>query len=339
MSTRNGAVATALAALALVGAQYAFAGNELFHTWQYALALAILAVSLLVYVAGALRGEDGRIGRFVAVAALGALIALAAGLSSGLLGPDTLSVARVPGTVAPLPELGAAAFFSTVDPQALANGNAVVAVRRLHHTDIVVGRGGPKFLGSILLFLDPRPAAYVEATGARGRLTITQPSGSSFLSPVLLFSERQSIAGEQHPVDAFALPGRGLTVKVVYFFPSQTQRLHARVAGVPALLYDVFETSTQRPLGIGLGTSGEPVDVAAVRLRATVGTYPALVIASAPHPIAFAMGCVLAMLGLSAALAFLVKDHAGVVEAVRHEEQHRDREHRVRPRHQESETP
>ena len=304
MSSRVTAIGAAVVALALVAAQDVVPAFEPFHQWQYALALAILAWVLCAYAAGALRGSDGSDGKAVGLAVVGALVVLAAGLASGLLGPDTTRVVRAPGTVAPLPDVRGAAFFGSADAAAIERGDASVVLRRRSHKDIVVTPGERKFLGASVLLLEPRSAAYIEATDAAGnRLTITQPSGPSFLSPVLLFRDEQMIAGATHRIDAFTLPARRRVFKVVYFSAAQLTAVRPtseRVAG-PALLYAASDAQTGRPLGIILGASGVPVRLADVRLRAVLGSSPALVIASAPHPYALFVGIALFVIGLGAA--------------------------------------
>ena len=302
MSSRIAALGAAAAAVMLVAAQVAVPAFEPFHQWQYALALAVLGWVLVTYAAGALRGRDGSDGKPLGVAAGGALILLVAGLGAGLLGPDTLRVARAPGTVAPLPEIGGAAFFGSADAASIERGDASVVLRRRNHLDVVVTPGARKFLRASVLLLEPQVAAYVEATDARGeRLTITQPSGTSFLSPVLLFRDEQTIAGAKHKIDAFTLPARGRAVKVVHFSAGQVAAVRAEGAGKPALLYAAFDSKTGRPLGIIIGASGEWVRLADVRMRAHLGSYPALVVASAPHPYALILGLGLFVFGLVAA--------------------------------------
>ena len=62
----------------------------------------------------------------------------------------------------------------------------------------------------------PRNVVYVEARDPRGnRLTITQPTGTVFLSPVLLMQHRQTIAGMDLPFDSFNVPAARRVVKAV----------------------------------------------------------------------------------------------------------------------------
>jgi hypothetical protein len=331
VNTRFAALFAELVACALVIAQIVFPGNALFHTWQYALALAVVAWLLITSASRSRRV-------LFLISLLGALIVIADGFASGLLGPDTQRIARAPGTVAPLPDLGAAAFFSSATPQSLVKGDAVITIRRLHHLDIIVAAGARKFLGALLLTADAMPVAFVEAFDDGGNhLTVTQPTGTAFLSPFLLFRTRQEIAGEAHPVDGFALPGGSRTVKVVYFTPADVTRLHVAVppsaVGQPAILYDVFDAASNHSLGIGVAASGVQTEIGGVRLEATLGTYPQLVISSAPHPYVLILGLFLIVVGLAG--SFLQPDDGAMRESKRHEEEHGQGEHDVGARGQE----
>lgn len=331
MKTRLAAVFAELLACALVIAQIVFPGNALFHTWQYALALVVVAWLLITSASRSRRVLFG-------VSLLGALIVIADGLASGLLGPDTERLARAPGTVAPLPDVGAAAFFSSATPQSLAKGNAVITIRRRNHLDILVTGGARKFLGARLLTADAKPVAYVEAFDDGGNhLTVTQPTGTAFLSPFVLFRARQEIAGGMHPVDGFALPGGNRTVKVVYFTSDDVTRLHVAVppsaTGQPAILYDVFDAPSNHSLGIGVAASGVETEIGGVRLRTTLGTYPQLVIASAPQPYVLILGLFLIVAGLAG--SFLQPDDGAMRESKRHEEEHGEGQQHVGARGQE----
>jgi hypothetical protein len=312
-------------ACALVLAQIAFPGNALFHAWQYALALAVAAWLLIAAASRAGRS-------LLALSLFGALIVVADGLASGLLGPDTQRIARAPGTITPIPDIGAAAFFASATPESIAGGRSIITLRRRNHLDVLVRPGSRKFLGALLLTGEPMPVAYVEAFGEGGNhLTITQPTGSAFLSPFLLFRTPQEIAGGTHFVDGFALPAINRTVKTVYFTPADVTRLHLQLPpsaeGQAAILYDVFDVKANRSLGIGVAASGVETEIGGVRLRATLGTYPQLVIASAPQPYVLILGLSLSVVGIAG--SFLQPNHRAVRESKRHEEEHGDGEHRV----------
>jgi hypothetical protein len=302
VNPRTLSLIAALLACALVVAQFVYAGAAVFHTWQYATALAILAWMLIAQGVREMRESGG--GRLMAVALLGVVIVVADGMASGLLGPDTERVTRAPGSILPVPGLGAA-VFSSADPQTIASGSASITLRRRDRSEIAITPGSRKFFGALMLFVEPIPAAYVEAFDASGNhLTITQPNGGSFLSPVLLFQEKQAIAGQQHPVDGFAIPAAKRTLKVVYLTAGDVARLHVPLApGAaprPAILYDVFDLSGNHSLAIGVAQSGDETTLASVRLRSTLGHYPELVIASVPEPYVLLLGLLLFASGIGA---------------------------------------
>lgn len=301
MTSRLTAVGVGLVCIGLVAAQDVVPLTGFFHTWQYAAALALGAFVLIAYVNGALRGQDGALGKRIALAAGGALIATVVGIVSGLLGPDTQTVSHAPGTVAPIPDIRAAAFFTPVDAKSIATGGAHVIIRRPNRVDIDVGPGDRKFLQSSVLLLQPSVAAFVEAYDSDGnRLTITQPTNPSFLSPVLLFPNTQPIAGRDLPFDTFAIPAMHRVVKAVYLPPNMTENLRVpeEDVGKPAVLYAVDDESG-KSLGLGVDPEGTEVRLAGVRMRASIGTYPKLLIASAPQPFVLAGGIALFLAGLA----------------------------------------
>ncbi len=301
MSARGVALAVALLAIGLVLAQDLYPQSALYHTWQYALALAIALVVLLAYANGARRGGDGAIGKRLSLAVLGAAGVALAGLASGLLGPDTASVIGTPGTVNPIPALGAAAFFAPADAQAIAHGSGAVTLRRRGAAEVTLGGRARRVLGESLVYLEPRPAAYVEAYDERGaHLTITQPTNPSFLSPVLLFRDQQRIGAISVPFDTFAAPARKRVLRALYFTARDLERFQHAAAAVPrdrpALVVSVADDAG-RPLGITLIPSGTDTAVAGLRVRATLGSYPALAIAAAPPTWALGAGIGLFVLG------------------------------------------
>ena len=300
MNARFVALAVAVIAIGLVVAQIAAPATPLYHTWQYALALALALTVLGAYANGARKGEDGVAGKRLLVTIAGAAIVALAGLASGLLGPDTATVAGTPGTVTPIPALGVAAFFSAADAGAVARGDASVTLRRRNGTAVAVESGGRKLLGESLVYLDAQPAAAVTAFDAHGaHLTVTQPNAASFLSPVLLFREKQRIGEQRVPFDTFATPAQHRVFRVLYFTPEQLRAFrHAAIdAKQPALVVTAADDHG-RPLGITLAASGTDVTLAGVRLRVTLGTYPALAIAAAPQPWAIVLGLLLFAAGL-----------------------------------------
>ena len=301
MSARVSALFVAAIAIALVLAQIVSPQSALYHTWQYALALTIALVVVLAYANGARRGGDGTTGKRLAIAMLGAAIVDVAGLAAGLLGPDTATLIGTPGTVAPMPALGAAAFFAPADAAVLARGGAGVVLRRKNAPEIALAGGARRILGESTLYLEQRPAAFVEAWDERGHhLTITQPNNTSFLSPVLLFRERQRIGRLDIPFDTFATPALHRVIRALYFTPSDLADFRHDVADRthPALVLTEADDAG-KPLGITLAASGKDVVLGGVRVRATIGEYPALAVASSPPPWALIAGIVLFVAGLA----------------------------------------
>ncbi len=299
--TRWAALVLALASIAAVLAQDVAPAWAGYHTWQYAALLVAGAAGVTSFVLGARRGEDGEVGKRLVLAMLGALVIVTAGLGSGLLGPDTETVERAPGTVAPLPDVGAAAFFPVASAAGIEAGDAHVILRRRNDSEIDLTLGERRIVGATILELAPQPAAYVEARDPGGRrLTITQPTNPSFLSPVLLFPQVVSIAGKSLPADSFATPAIGRQIKAFYF--SKEAAAAAAQHGLrpgASLLFAVDDDGGRlEPGGIGFAQNGEEVALAGVRLRPSLGTYPALVISSVPFPPALWIGGGLFAFGL-----------------------------------------
>jgi hypothetical protein len=218
-----------------------------------------------------------------------------------LLGPDTAIVAGTPGTVVPIPALGAAAFFGAADADTIANASAGVILRRRNAAEIAVGPAAHRVVGESLVYLEPHPAAYVDVYDEHGaHLTVTQPTNASFLSPVLLFRQRQRIGALDVPFDTFATPAVHRVVRALYFTPHDRAQFNRTNANVkqPALILTVAD-DTGRPLGIKLAAPGRDVTIAGIRVRATLGAYPALAVAAAPPTWALIAGVALFVLGLA----------------------------------------
>ena len=300
----KGALFAAACGIVLVGAQYLSPRWTGFHTWQYAALLALVAVTILAAQLGARKQPSAGAGRF-AIAMFGALIVVVAGMASGLLGPDSETIARAPGTVAPLPDVGAAAFFPNVGPDAVARGNQPVILRRRSAGTLEITPGERRYVGTAALETEPHLAAFVEALDLRGNhLTITQPTNAAFLSPVLSFPQTVTVDGRALQVDAFAVPALHRQVKAFYFSPEMTAAVRdPAVTGRPALLFEVEDDAGKHLAhAIGFGPSGAEVTLGGARLRGTIGTYPALVLSAIPSIPATAFGVTLFLVGLIYAL-------------------------------------
>ena len=302
MSSRIAALVVAAIAIGLVLAQDFAPQSALYHTWQYALSLAIALAVIVAYAYGARRGADGVAGRRLLLAMAGAAIVDVAGIASGLLGPDTASIAGTPGTVVPIPSLGAAAFFAQADAAAIARGDAVITLRRRNAGEIALAPSSRRVAGESVLYLEPHSAAYLDVTDDRGaHLTITQPNNASFLSPVLLFHDRQRIGEVEVPFDTFAAPARHRIVRALYFTPRDLAQFGHADANIdrtrPALVLTVADDAG-KPLGITLARSGSEAALGGIRVRATLGSYPTLAVASAPQTWALIVGVALFFAGI-----------------------------------------
>jgi hypothetical protein len=290
MTSRQTALLIAVAAIGLTLAQDVRPGLDLYHTWQYAAAMTIAIILIVAYAWGARSGSDGRAGQWIALGLAGALTVAVGGLLSGLIGPDTITVNGSPGSVTPVPDLAAAAFFSPADPQTIARGDATVSLRRKGADAIAVPAGGRVFLGTSVVYLTSRPAAYIVAHDARGnRLTVTQPTNPTFLSPVLLFPQSQPLKDKSYPLDTFATPGIHRIARALFFSADDAQTFNHLGSRQPALVLSV-DDDNGKSVGLSIVPSGRDVAVGDLHVAATLGTFPQLVVASAPHPAALIIG-------------------------------------------------
>lgn len=301
MNARQTAILVALGAIGLTLAQDVRPGFDLYHTWQYAALMTIAIIVLMTYAASARRGADGAAGRRIAVGIIGALTIAVGGLLSGLIGPDTITVGGSPGTVTPVPDLQAAVFFGSADPETIARGDATVSLRQKGTDPIAVPTGGRLFLGTSILYLTARPAAYIVARDARGnRLTVTQPTNPTFLSPVLLFPQNQPLRDKSYPLDTFAVPGLQRIVRALYFSADDAQTFNRLGSKQPALVLSVNDDSG-KAIGLTIAPSGREAAVGDLHVTATLGTFPQLIVASAPHPALLIIGLLIFIGGVGAA--------------------------------------
>src|SRR5947209_8442679 len=228
----NVLVALAAAVIVMAAAEYVAPGKSLYHYgWYNALFVALAIIALL-------RARSIRTRAAASIVGGTAIVAIAAA-ASGLLGPDTTTVIGAPGASVANGDLGGTLQFPVT---ADASGETVVRlVRGSHATDI----GTRRYIANAVLWQEPRTVVYVEARDRRGnRLTVTQPAGSSFLSPVLLMQSTTQVAGMQVAVDSFTVPAANRTVKAVLFTPQQAVQLHtSRPMSGYALLFAVSDAS------------------------------------------------------------------------------------------------
>jgi hypothetical protein len=300
MTARSTAILVALAAIALTLAQDVRPGLDVYHTWQYAAVLTIAMIVLVSYAWGAWTGDDGPAGRWTALGIAGALAVAGGGLLAGLIGPDTLTVSGSPGTVTPVPDLGAAAFFGPADEQTIARGDAAVTLRRKDAEALSIPPGGRLYLDTSILYLAARPAAYIVARDADGnRLTVTQPTNPTFLSPVLLFPQSQPLRDKTYPLDTFATPGIHRIVRALYFSADDAQTFNHLGVHQPALVLSVSDDAG-KSVGLTIVPSGREMTVGDLHVTATLGTYPQLIAASAPPPALLVVGLLVFVVGVGA---------------------------------------
>ncbi len=266
--------------------------RAVFHSGWYNVALLALIVALVLYARRALRSTEGPQTAALVAIALGAGILGFAGIVNGLFAPDPRTFVGAPGQEIALAEMGGVLAFPSI-----ADSTTPELVRS--HTPVVpVSR--ERYLGSFILRPIPRTVVRVDAYDANGaHLTVTQPTGSVFLSPVLMMESTQEISGLDLPFDSFALPAAHRIVKAVLFSAQQIAALRG-VTGTPApaVLFAV-DDQADRPLphAIRLARSGETIQAGGVRLRGVIATYPAVDVIAAPSLPAVIAGLVLVVGG------------------------------------------
>ena len=288
------AVAFAMLAIALTVIQDVLPARDWYHGWQYITILAIAIVYMVLYAWRVWRQHLPE--QRVALAIIGAIVVATAGLLSGLIGPDTVTVVGTPGTVTPVVDLNAAAFFPVADAQSVARGDAEVTLRSRGAGAAPIGTH-PVPIGLSVVFTQARPAAYIVARDASGnRLTVTQPSNPAFLSPVMLFRQNQDIHGRSFPLDTFAVPALHRVVRVLFFSPADLAAFRhdasVPVSAEPGAILSVSDDAGAQQ-GLTMARSGVETAVGGMRITATLGTYPVLQLASAPQPFALIAGSVL----------------------------------------------
>jgi hypothetical protein len=306
VNPRATAIAFALLAIGLTVAQDLWPARDWYHAWQYTVIVVIAIVVMAAYAWRAWRGGDGPNGKRISLALAGAVAVAVAGLLSGLIGPDSVTVVGTPGTVTPIADLGAAAFFAPADPLTIPRGDATVTLRRRDAAPMTVGPR-PVPIGLWVAFTQSRPAAYVVVRDDRGeRLTITQPTSPAFLSPVMLFRQSQQIHDRAFPLDTFAVPAAHRVVRILYFTPADVATFRRDPAAPaptePAAILSVTDDAgAQR--GITMVASGREAAIGDLHVTITLGTYPVLQLASAPQPFVVLGG--LAVFLLAGAWAFV----------------------------------
>ncbi len=273
--------AAVLAALVVLGVvvEIVIPNRALYHTGWYNVAIAAVGVWAIVRT------------RRIPLVAFGVAAIAFAGIASGLLGADARTIVGAPDTTVRVDEAGGTLAFpaAQIDP-------AVMLVRGRSAQPI----GARRYTATALLRSVPRTVVAIDAFDARGaHATITQPTGSAFLSPVLLMQDSQTIAGLSVPFDTFAVPAAHRIVKAVLLSREQLASMpNTTAARGPAVIFDVEdETGASIPHGIGIASDGQLVELAGLRLRPRVLTYPAVEVISIPDLAVVAAGLLAILIG------------------------------------------
>lgn len=259
----------------MVVAQDASPGSAVFHYGWYN-ALAIVLFVLAAWRLRVLRKTHAQALPALTAAVFGGAIVVFSGVASGLMGPDTHTVIGAPGASVRDDDAGGSFVFPL-------QGTTVQFQRG--RSSVAIG-SGRRYSGGFVFWQQPRTVLAIDAADARGNhLTITQPTNASFLSPVLLMQQRTTIDGMDVAFDSFSVPALQRNVKAVLFSEQQAAQLHTDppIVGEPAILFAVA-TNADRVVrnGIGIAPSGMQKSIGDLRLSATVTSYPAIVVASAP---------------------------------------------------------
>lgn len=268
------AIALVLTAAAWI--EVALPGRNLYHAGWFNVALAALVV---ICLAGARK-------RNLAMA-LGAAVVGCAAIANGLFAPDNHTVVGAPGQRVRVDDLGGSLAFPFTQP-----GGGLQKVEFL----------GPP-LTTFVLRESARTVVYVEARDPRGNhLTVTQPSGSAFLSPVLLMQQQQQIAGLTLPFDSFAVPAVHRIVKAVLFSPQQAAMLRGIEGLATSAVLFAVDDDNDRPLpgAIALCPDSQSVSVGGISLRANVLSYPAIEVVAIPSLVAVVLGTLFVLGGFIA---------------------------------------
>lgn len=295
-------IASAAILLVATVGELVLPGREIYHAGWYNVAIGALLVVNVSITRKYLRNARTPHRRAAAIAVVfGAALCSLAGIASGLFGPDDQTIVGAPGQRVPVEGLGVLVFPIAAESDAA----TPVSIERPMHAPMEVSER-TRYAGGFMLRSVPREVAYVEARDLRGNhLTITQPAAAAFLSPVLLMRQRQTIAGLDLPFDSFNVPAARRVVKALLFTRAQAAMvLHgADHVGSAAVLFAV-DDENDRPLhnAIALSDAGRTVRAGGLLLRASVGSYPAVELVSAPNLAATVLGTVLILAGVIALL-------------------------------------
>ena len=299
---RAGALALAVAiAIAAIGAVWELRPfTAPVHSWLVVVAVALGGAFLLNAALVTMRSASAH-ERFAALGAFGGALLAGAIVHASFLVGAPQRVPAAPGqTYSPAGVGGVAVVF----PAVAAGGSDRSPIRwpdsvlvRARDGDAVLADGEVRRSGPYVFRALRGPIAFVAAKKPDGRsVTVTQPNGSAFASPYLTFP---SIEGGR-PTDLFAVPALHRYVTLAYY-----AGLPEHGIDVPFLLLQINEENGGK-LYQGVALDGRQLDEAGVRLDFRLGTYPVVLLSSAPAPIPFACGVVMVAAGLAGYALFSV---------------------------------
>lgn len=292
----NAGLLLPFAVLFMVLAQYFVPGRAVYHSGLYNVVIVALLVITAMWRGSVVKRVPRAAGPSL-VALLGILVIGIAGAANGLFAPDDATVVGSPGASVVVPDLrGTLVFPLTTTPDRI-----VVRLQRAGST-VDVPASGARFAGGFMLSQMPRPVVAIDAADAGGRhVTITQPSGIAFLSPVLTFAQRQMIPGlhDAVPFDSFSVPALHRVVNVVYLDPATAANLRGIAADDRAAVLFAVDDADGRalPHGVRLAIDGQTVTVAGLRLTPHALAFPAMRIVAVPLPLASIAGLLLVAIG------------------------------------------
>jgi hypothetical protein len=294
-------LSTALVVIAGVVVEIWLPGRPAYHAGWYNVALTALAI--VVVVSGRKQWKAARSSRSrlaILAVAFGAAATGAAGAASGLFAPDNRNIVGAPGERVRVEELGTLAFPLAGEDR---SAPVVVMLERTLHAPLEIGARA-RNAGSFILRAVPRDVVEVEVRDPLGnRLTVTQPNGGVFLSPVLLMQARQTIAGMNLPFDSFNVPAARRVVKAILFTPAEAAVVlrDPSAIGQAAVLFAVDDES-DRPLphhAIAMSAGGMAVHAGGLWLRGEVTSYPEIEVISIPNIAVVTIGTLLVLGGLA----------------------------------------
>ncbi len=302
-------VVAALAIVLSVVTQYVIPNAPLYHDGWYNVLIIACIVFVAVRTKRVLSAEKTAYGRVaLALVAFGVSIIGFAGSVSGLLAPDSQTIVGAPGSTVRADSLSASLVFPLA--RNLPGDTVDVALERGSSAQVI---GHRRMTGSFLLREVPRDVVGIAASNAsNAHLTITQPTGVAFLSPVLLMQLRQTIAGLSLPYDSFAVPAAHRIVKAVLFSPREAASMPVLAGrGGWSVLFDVEDDMEREvPHGIGVVHDGDVGVVGNLRLRPRVFRYPAIEIIAVPNLPTVVVGLLLVLAGATAWVVARIRFHS-----------------------------